>query len=120
VEGGIGITQFAFSDSAIFYSLLLWHTDLGRELPKGMRLGPKLQLATLFSVWENWKQSLSANAVYDIARGSRDRLRYEFSWQHSWAFSRSWESRLQGQFFYTPKNPNQRNSILSAGMNYYW
>lgn len=99
LESGGGGAVHLFSQRAIAYLLLTGNIEGGSVFNKGYRLGPKLQLATIFNPVDFYKIRFGGNVMADLWQSDRQSLFYELNLDQSLSLSQSFDIRFQLSHF---------------------
>ncbi len=93
-DGNVGISHSIAGDRLRAYELLGLYADLGKELQKKWRAGPRFTAGLLANVTRNWKHHLESTVSYDPWLGGRQKFFVFAEWGQSFFFAPEWEARL--------------------------
>ena len=120
VEGGVGATIEIIPERGILYALAIAHCDVGSVFSRGFRLGPKLQIATLWNPLTDYKTRLAGSFVYDIAHAERQSHFYLMEWDQSLSLGRHWEIRSALSWILPGAGSGVDHRELKASLNFYF
>lgn len=119
-DGAVGLSQPIAQDRLRAYELLGIYSDVGKELHKKWRAGPRLTLGVVANATKNWKHHVEGAASYDPWLGGKQNFFIAALWGQSYFFSPEWEARLLGRaVFRTNANAQSRDEV-QAQIHYYF
>ncbi len=83
-----------------FYTLGVGRAELSPNLHNGYRLRPGIESGWIWNPKENYKSSLHAEILWNVAATAEERV-YEFAWENALSLSRNNELRLISTLTYT-------------------